>query len=75
VQIEKMFQDMGSRTLETRLSIFKEDLYLVLWVEWKDGIAYQVASGEVIAAKWENLEGFSYPWVNTKPGLERSGCR
>ncbi|RKK15232.1 hypothetical protein BFJ66_g14338 [Fusarium oxysporum f. sp. cepae] len=60
---------------ETRLPIFKEDLYLVLWVEWKDGIAYQVASGEVIAAKWENLEGFSYPWVNTKPGLERSGCR
>ncbi|EXL69434.1 hypothetical protein FOPG_14614 [Fusarium oxysporum f. sp. conglutinans race 2 54008] len=25
---------------ETRLPIFKEDLYLVLWVEWKDGIAY-----------------------------------
>ncbi|EWZ94174.1 hypothetical protein FOWG_04542 [Fusarium oxysporum f. sp. lycopersici MN25] len=25
---------------QTRLPIFKEDLYLVLWVEWKDGAAY-----------------------------------
>ncbi|EXK38392.1 hypothetical protein FOMG_08790 [Fusarium oxysporum f. sp. melonis 26406] len=41
---------------ETRLPIFKEDLYLLLWVEWKDGIAYRVASGEVIAAEWENLD-------------------
>ncbi|KAH7180178.1 hypothetical protein DER46DRAFT_631152 [Fusarium sp. MPI-SDFR-AT-0072] len=41
---------------ETRPPIFKEDLYLVLWVEWKDGIAYRVASGEVVAAEWENLD-------------------
>ncbi|KAH7201509.1 hypothetical protein DER44DRAFT_870315 [Fusarium oxysporum] len=41
---------------ETRLLIFKEDLYLVLWVEWKGSIAYRVASGEVIAAEWENLD-------------------
>ncbi|KAH7223027.1 hypothetical protein BKA60DRAFT_668960 [Fusarium oxysporum] len=40
---------------ETRLPIIKEDLYLVLWVEWKDGVAYRLASGEVIAAEWENL--------------------
>ncbi|KAF5240389.1 hypothetical protein FANTH_9649 [Fusarium anthophilum] len=41
---------------ETRLPIFKEDLYLVLWVEWKDGVAYRVASGEVIAPEWESLD-------------------
>ncbi|KAF5643122.1 heterokaryon incompatibility protein [Fusarium sp. NRRL 52700] len=41
---------------ETRLPIFREDLYLVLWVEWKDGVAYRVASGEVIAAEWESLD-------------------
>ncbi|KAF5549076.1 heterokaryon incompatibility protein [Fusarium mexicanum] len=41
---------------ETRLPIFKEDLYLVLWVEWKDGGEYRVASGEVIASKWESLD-------------------
>ncbi|KAL4730852.1 hypothetical protein ACLX1H_002894 [Fusarium chlamydosporum] len=33
-----------------------KDLYLVLWVEWKDGIAYRHASGEVIAEEWEKLD-------------------
>jgi hypothetical protein len=33
-----------------------EDTYLVLWVEWEDGIAYRVASGEVIAEEWEKLD-------------------
>lgn len=41
---------------KTRLPIFREDLYLVLWVEWKDGVAYRVASGEVIASEWERLD-------------------
>ncbi|KAL5614030.1 hypothetical protein FOVSG1_003093 [Fusarium oxysporum f. sp. vasinfectum] len=41
---------------ETRLPITKEDLYLVLWVEWKDGVAYRLASGEVIASEWESLD-------------------
>ncbi|CVL05332.1 related to tol protein [Fusarium mangiferae] len=41
---------------KTRLPIFREDLYLVLWVEWKDGVAYRVASGEVIASEWESLD-------------------
>ncbi|RKL31592.1 hypothetical protein BFJ72_g10996 [Fusarium proliferatum] len=39
-----------------RLPVFREDLYLVLWVEWKDGVAYRLASGEVIASEWERLE-------------------
>ncbi|EYB33373.1 hypothetical protein FG05_10578 [Fusarium graminearum] len=33
-----------------------EDLYSVLWIEWKDGIAYRLASGEVIAEEWEKLD-------------------
>ncbi|KAJ4115403.1 hypothetical protein NW768_011255 [Fusarium equiseti] len=33
-----------------------EDTYLVLWVEWEDGIAYRVASGEVKAEEWEKLD-------------------
>ncbi|KAG4273222.1 hypothetical protein FPRO04_09828 [Fusarium proliferatum] len=41
---------------KTRLPVFREDLYLVLWVEWKDGVAYRVASGEVIASEWERLD-------------------
>lgn len=41
---------------KTRLPVFRGDLYLVLWVEWKDGIAYRLASGEVIASDWEGLE-------------------
>ncbi|KAI8713546.1 HET domain-containing protein [Fusarium sp. LHS14.1] len=38
------------------LPLIKEELYLVLWVEWKDGVAYRLASGEVIAAEWEKLD-------------------
>ncbi|KAF5566809.1 heterokaryon incompatibility protein [Fusarium napiforme] len=41
---------------ETRLPLSEKDLYLVLWVEWKDGVAYRLASGEVIAAEWESLD-------------------
>ncbi|RGP58395.1 hypothetical protein FSPOR_11896 [Fusarium sporotrichioides] len=33
----------------------KKESYAVLWVEWKDGIAYRVASGKVTAAEWEQL--------------------
>lgn len=34
----------------------REDEYKVLWVEWKDGIAYRLASGQVKAEEWETLE-------------------
>jgi hypothetical protein len=33
-----------------------KDLYLILWVEWKDGIAYRLSSGEVVASEWEKLD-------------------
>lgn len=33
----------------------KEDLYIVLWVEWKDNVAYRLASGQVEADAWEKL--------------------
>jgi hypothetical protein len=42
--------------MESRLPLIKEDLHHVLWVECKDGVAYRLASGEVIAAEWENLD-------------------
>lgn len=31
------------------------DLYVVLWIEWRDGVAYRLASGEVEADEWEAL--------------------
>ena len=34
----------------------KEWMYVVLWVEWKDSIAYRIASGEVKAECWEALD-------------------
>ncbi|KAF4971126.1 hypothetical protein FSARC_1959 [Fusarium sarcochroum] len=34
----------------------KADSYLVLWVKWKDGIAYRLASGQVDAEEWEKLD-------------------
>lgn len=33
-----------------------KDTYLLLWLEWEDGIAYRVASGEAIAEEWEKLD-------------------
>ncbi|KAF5870962.1 putative heterokaryon incompatibility protein [Botrytis fragariae] len=33
----------------------RKDEYKVLWVEWKDGIAYRLASGQVKAEEWERL--------------------
>ncbi|KAF7945254.1 hypothetical protein EAE96_010032 [Botrytis aclada] len=33
----------------------REDKYKVLWVEWKGGIAYRLASGQVKAEEWEKL--------------------
>ena len=33
-----------------------KDTYLVLWVEWKDGIAYRLASGQVEVGKWDELD-------------------
>ncbi|WXC58100.1 hypothetical protein SNK03_003999 [Fusarium graminearum] len=30
--------------------------YLVLWVQWIEGIAYRVASGQVMAEEWEKLD-------------------
>ncbi|KAI1120699.1 heterokaryon incompatibility protein-domain-containing protein [Nemania abortiva] len=35
--------------------ITTENLYVVLWVEWVDGIAYRLASGTVEEKAWENL--------------------
>ncbi|KAH7143282.1 hypothetical protein DER46DRAFT_640226 [Fusarium sp. MPI-SDFR-AT-0072] len=55
-RLERCSKTWDREHWETRLPIFKEDLYLVLWVEWKDGVAYRVASGEVIASEWESLD-------------------
>jgi hypothetical protein len=33
-----------------------KDRYKVLWIEWKDGIAYRLASGNVDKAAWEALD-------------------
>jgi hypothetical protein len=42
---EKVYNDIVS----------KEDTYLVLWVEWEDGIAYRLASGHVRVEEWDKL--------------------
>jgi hypothetical protein len=32
------------------------DVYNVLWVERKDGVAYRLAGGKVDKAEWETLD-------------------
>ncbi|KAK8109087.1 hypothetical protein PG984_014888 [Apiospora sp. TS-2023a] len=44
---------------ETRrygLPVRRSERYTVLWVEWKEGIAYRLASGHVRAEVWDKLE-------------------
>ena len=38
-----------------------ENLYVVLWVEWVNGVAYRLASGTVEETAWDklNLENVS----------------
>lgn len=33
-----------------------EDIYAVLWIEWRDGVAYRRGSGEVNGDEWESLD-------------------
>lgn len=35
--------------------LFSHQSYLVLWIEWVDGIAYRLGRGEVEKTAWENL--------------------
>ncbi|RGP61387.1 heterokaryon incompatibility [Fusarium longipes] len=50
-----------SKTKDESTQIWNEtltikDTYLVLWVEWKDGIAYRLACGQVQLGKWDELD-------------------
>ncbi|RGP71732.1 heterokaryon incompatibility [Fusarium longipes] len=36
--------------------VSRKDTYLVLWVEWEDGIAYRLASGQVAVEEWDRLD-------------------
>ncbi|KAH7116418.1 hypothetical protein EDB81DRAFT_873324 [Dactylonectria macrodidyma] len=38
------------------LPLTKKTTYVVLWVEWKDGVAYRLASGQVREAEWDKLD-------------------
>ncbi|KAL6924154.1 hypothetical protein FSST1_001428 [Fusarium sambucinum] len=42
--------EIWDKTLTTK------EMYLVLWVEWVDGIAYRLASGHVQVDKWDELD-------------------
>ncbi|KAH6879461.1 heterokaryon incompatibility protein-domain-containing protein [Thelonectria olida] len=38
------------------LPLREEEKYVVLWIEWKSGVAFRLASGQVNAADWEKLD-------------------
>ncbi|RFN46088.1 hypothetical protein FIE12Z_9689 [Fusarium flagelliforme] len=46
-------QDEVTKVWSQRLT---KDTYLVLWVEWKDGVATRLASGQVDVEKWNELD-------------------
>lgn len=45
----------NDEVLSFALPIKKWEVYTVLWVEWVDGVAYRLASGQVDRAAWEGL--------------------
>lgn len=50
-----------SKTWNAEISMYdhpirREDMYTVLWVDWKDNIAYRLASGHVKTEDWEKLD-------------------
>ena len=40
---------------EGGFSVTMTEAYLVLWIEWVDGIAYRLGCGEVEKSAWESL--------------------
>jgi hypothetical protein len=38
------------------LPIEIKNVYVVLWVEWKDGVAYRLASGQIEEKHWDGLD-------------------
>lgn len=40
---------------KSELPLNRDEVYVVLWVEWKDGVAHRSASGRVEAAAWDKL--------------------
>jgi hypothetical protein len=55
-KLKTRFKTWSTEKKEHGFPFIKEELYLILWIEWKDGIAYRLASGEVIVAEWERLD-------------------
>lgn len=55
-KIRKYSRTKDDSTQIWEQTVTKKDVYLVLWVEWKEGIAYRLASGQVQVEKWDELE-------------------
>lgn len=36
-------------------TVTKQDAYVVLWVEWKEGVVYLLVSGRMYAEEWNLL--------------------
>ena len=47
--VEAMAKESGKR----RRTLQLKDCYFVLWIEWKDGVAYRRGSGAVTTEAWE----------------------
>ncbi|KAK8096507.1 het-E-1 heterokaryon incompatibility protein [Apiospora kogelbergensis] len=45
------------------LPVRRSERYTVLWVEWKEGVAYRLASGYVEAEAWDTIEPEKVPLV------------
>ncbi|KAI6766008.1 hypothetical protein HG530_007078 [Fusarium avenaceum] len=54
---EPLKEDENGEGLPVELvAVCKQYTYLVLWVEWEDGIAYRLASGHVFVEEWDKLD-------------------
>ncbi|KAM0344842.1 hypothetical protein ACHAPU_007224 [Fusarium lateritium] len=55
-KLKTCFKAWDSEKKEYGFQVIRKDLYLVLWIEWVNGVAHRLASGKVGAAEWESLE-------------------
>lgn len=46
---------LNEETRSHGLPVRRSERYTVLWVEWKEGVAYRLGSGHVRAEGWDRL--------------------
>jgi hypothetical protein len=53
---QKWSREIDDEKRDYSSKVIFEEWYTVLWIEWENGVAYRMASGEIERAEWEKME-------------------